>query len=110
MQGEEEEYMEVGEIDLDEIEQACLNLVEGFIPSQQVTLLRDAIIKVKKVKTLGVNPEQKKDPEGKHKNASDKRGRRSNKQRIIDVGEKLKASGLYPTIEEAFNINPKVTQ
>lgn len=61
MQGKEEEDMEVGELDLDKIEQACLNLVEGFIPSQQVTLLRDAIIKVKKLKTLGVNLGQKKD-------------------------------------------------
>ena len=110
MQGEEEEDMEVGELNLDEIEQACLNPEEGYIPSQQVTLLRDAIIKVKKAKTLGVTPEHKKDPEGKRRNAGDKRGRRSNKQRIRDVGEKLKASRLYPTIEEAFNINPKVTQ
>jgi len=79
MQGEEEEDMEVGELDLDEIEQACLNPVEGYIPSQQVTLLRDAIIKVKKTKILGVNSEQKKDPEGNRKNAGDKRGRRSKK-------------------------------
>jgi len=33
MQGEEEEDMEVGELNLDEIEQAYLNLEEGYIPS-----------------------------------------------------------------------------
>jgi len=104
MQGEEEEDREVGELNLDEIEQACLNLEEGYIPSQQVTLLIDAIIKVKKMKTLGVTPKRKR------RNAGDKRGRCSNKQRIRDVGEKRKASGLYLMIEEAFNINHKVTQ
>jgi len=62
------------------------------------------------MKTLRVTPDQKKDPEGKRRNAGDKRGRRNNKQRIRYVGEKLKASRLYLTIEEAFNINPKVTQ
>ena len=79
MQGEEEEDMEVGDLDLEKIEQACLNPVEGYIPSQQVTLLSDAIIKVKKMKTLGVTSDQKKDLEGKCRNAGDKRGRCSNK-------------------------------
>jgi len=65
---------------------------------------------VKKVKTLGVTPKQKKYQEGKCRTVGDKRGRRSNRKRIKYVGEKLKALGLYPTIEEAFNIPPKVTQ
>jgi len=72
MQGEDEEDMEVGELNLEEIEKACMNPKEGYIPTQQVTLLREAIIKVKKVKSLGVTPKQKKYQEGKRKTFGDK--------------------------------------
>lgn len=110
MHGEEIEDMGVGEMDLGEIEKACNDPTEGYIPSQQVTLLREVIIKSKTVNTLGITLEQKKEREGKRKTLGDNRGRRSNRQRINKVGEKLKASRLYPTIEEAFNFIHKITQ
>ena len=41
---------------------------------------------------------------------NEKRGRRSNHQRIKDIGEKLVASGNFLTIEAAFSISCKTPQ
>jgi len=74
MQEEEGDDMEVGELDLDGIEKACEDPSEGYIPTQQVSLLREPIIKVKIVKALGVMMMNKKEVEGKRKTTCDKRG------------------------------------
>ena len=90
------EDMDLGELDLDGIKKACDNLSKGYIPLKQITLLQEAIVKMKGVRELGVVFEPMKGNKGK------KRGRRPNAQRIRDAGGKLVASGKYPTIEEAF--------
>lgn len=97
--GEQEnntEEMEIGELDLDGIEKACDNLTEEYIPFEQIALLQEAIIKTKGSWGLGIAPEPMKGGENK------RRGRRSNAQRIREVGGKLMATGKYPTITEAF--------
>ena len=70
--GEQEnntEEMELGELDLDNIEKACDNLNEGYITFEQIDLLQEAIIKTKGSCGLGVACKPMKGGEGK------KRGR-----------------------------------
>lgn len=57
--------MELGDLDLDNIEKTCDNLNEGYIPFEQIALLQEAIIKTKGMHGLGVAPEPMKGGEGK---------------------------------------------
>lgn len=98
------EDMELRELDLEGIEKACDNPKTGYIPISELVLLKEALIRTKGARGLGVVLESMKGGEGKH------RGRRSNSQRIKDVGGKLVASKQYPKIEEAFNLLTKTTQ
>lgn len=63
------EDMDLGELDLDDIEKACDNLSEGYIPFEQITLLQEAVVKTKGVRGLRVVSERMKGSKGK------KRGR-----------------------------------
>ena len=91
----------MGELDLEGIEKACENLKEGYIPFRQPVLFKEALIKTKGVRSLGVASESMKGGEGKC------RGRRTNAQRIQDVGGILMASRQYPMINEVFDSSPK---
>ena len=61
----ENEEIDLGELDLDGIEKVCDNLSEGYIPTKQITLLQEAIVKTKRVQGLGVVSEPLKGGEGK---------------------------------------------
>jgi hypothetical protein len=54
MQGREDEDMYLGELDLDGIEHAFSNMTSGNIPTQQINLLREEIIKTKVTQSLRV--------------------------------------------------------
>lgn len=99
--GSNREDMDLGELDLEGIEKACENLKEGYIPFQQLVLFKEALIKTKGARGLGVVSESMKGGEEK------RRGRRTNAQRIQDVGGRLMASGQYPTINDVFDSSPK---
>ena len=60
-----------------------------------MVLLKETIMKTRKAKTIGVIPEnhQAKIHEVIKRNINEKWGRRSNQQRINEIGEKLVASG-----------------
>jgi hypothetical protein len=58
------ENMELGELDLECIEKACDNPKTGYIPFIQIALLKEAIIKTKGVRGLGVVSESMKGGEG----------------------------------------------
>ena len=79
--------MELSELDLEGIEKACDNLQDGYIPHRQLVLFKEALIKSKGAKGLGVVSDPMKGGEGKHK------GRRTNAQRSQDAGGRLMASG-----------------
>ena len=98
------EDMELGDLDLEGIEKACDDPQEGYIPFNQIILLQEALIETKGVRGLGVVTKSMKGGE------SMERGKRSNMQRIQDVGGKLVAYGKYPTINEAFNLLTKNSQ
>ena len=53
----DQDDMSIGDLDLDGLEKAVQDLKQGFIPSQQVVLPKEAIIKTRKAKTLGVGIE-----------------------------------------------------
>ena len=48
------EDMELGELDLEGIEKACDNPKIGYIPFRQIALLKEALIKSKGARGLGV--------------------------------------------------------
>ena len=59
--------MELGESDLDGIEKAYDNPTNGYIPFEEITLLKEAIIKTKGVRGLGVVVEPMKGGEGRRR-------------------------------------------
>ena len=61
------EDMELGEIDLDGIEKACANPKTGYISFSQIALLKEALIKSKGVRGLGVVSDSMKGGEGKRR-------------------------------------------
>ena len=89
---------------MDGIEKACDNLLEEYIPLEQIDLLQEALIKTKGVRGLGIAPKPMKGGEAK------RRGRRPNAQTIRDVGGKLMATGKYPTLAKAFKAINRFSQ
>ena len=71
--------MEIGDLDLDRMEDSCYDQDPAKIPSQQVSLLEKVIIEAKNANTLGVMIESLKVTNMKGKNSKkDKRGKPSN--------------------------------
>ena len=105
--------MDLGDLNLDELEKVVQDPIKGIILAQQVVLLKEAIINNKKKdKSLVVcsdNPRAK-IHETIKKTSNEKCGRRSNYQRIKDIGEKLVASGNFSTIKATFSISSKPSQ
>ena len=92
--------MEIGDLDLDRLEDAFYKKDLATIPPQQVSLLEKAITQDKNANNLGVVIEALKFIDGKGKNSKKyKRVKLSNVQRIKSIGEQLVASGQYPTID-----------
>jgi hypothetical protein len=58
------EDTDLGELDLEGIEKACDNPKTGYIPFSQIALLKEAIIKSKGVRGLGVVLKSMKGGEG----------------------------------------------
>ena len=107
---EEDEEMELGELDLDAIEAECGKKGKGYVPKRQIELLQEAIIKDGAHPNLGIVPDPQKGNKRKSPKEEQRRGRKTNKQRIAEVGVKLIESGQYPTITMAFSEVSKVYQ
>ena len=82
---------------------ACSDKDTSQIPPQQVSLLEKAIIQAKNSSSLGVVVESLKVIDAKKNQKKEKRGIPSNVQRIKAIGEKLVASGKYPTIDASLS-------
>ena len=102
--------MELGELDLDAIEAECGKKGKGYVPRRQIELLQEAIIKDGAHPNLGIDP----DPQTEHKQKPPEeeqcRGRKSNKQHIVEIGVKLIESSQYPMIRVTFSEVSKVSQ
>jgi len=102
MEEDETGNIELGELDLDVIEEACANKGESYIPYKQVQLLKEAILNLKPPPKLGVGGSTLKEIRKKFKETSNKRGRKPDNQRIKEAGIRMVESGMYPTIKEAL--------
>jgi len=102
MEEDETGDIEIGELDLDIIEEACATKGAGYIPFKQVQLLKDAILNLKPSPKLGVGGNTIKEVRKKFKETGNKRGRKSDGQRIKEAGIRMVESGMYPTIKEAL--------
>ena len=113
MDGVEEDEgddMELGELDLDAIEEECRKKDQGYVSRRQLELLQEAIIKSGAVECLGIDPDAPKGSKRKSPEEELRRGRKTNKQRIAAVGVRLIESGQYPTIQAAFSEAKKFCQ
>ena len=85
--------MDLGEVDLDGIEQVCTIKGKGYVPQEQVSLLHNAIMRDKAQKPLGTIVVSMKENKSKLGETSKKSGQKSNRVRIVGVGVKLVESG-----------------
>ena len=106
----EDEEMELSELDLEEIEAECGKKGKGYMPRRQIKLLQEEIIKAGAYLNLGIDPDIQIGHKWKPPEEEQCRGRKSNKQRIAELGVKLIESGQYPTIRVAFSEVSKVSQ
>ena len=113
MEGVEEdegEDMDLGELDLDAIEEECRKKGQGYVSRRQLELLQEAIIRTGAVECLGIDPNAQKGSKRKSPEEELCRGRKTNKQQIVAVGFWLIESRHYPTIQAAFSEVKKVCQ
>ena len=52
---EESEEMDIGDLDLEGIEKAYSDKVQGYVPQEQIILLKEAILKAKFSNSSGIN-------------------------------------------------------
>ena len=96
--------MDIGDLDLEGIEKACSDKVKGYVPQEQVSLLKEAILKAKFSNSLGINSGSFKETKKSGEDNGKKPRRKSNKHRVADIGRWLVDSGQYPTIRAALGL------
>ena len=93
MEEDEAEEMELGDLDLDAIDKECEKAVKGYVPREHIELLQKAIINSKVWQELGIRMEPHKGIKRKSAKEEQKRGRKSNKQKIAKIEVRLIESG-----------------
>jgi len=106
---EDSENIDIGELDLLGLEQACKSSKFGKITDTQVDNLVEVLSKAQKKHSLGVQKGSQWDGKFFSKD-SKKRGRKSTQERIIRIGEVLVESGRYAKLTNYYNSNTKVSQ
>ena len=101
---DEIEDMDIGELDLEGIEKSFSKKDKGYVPQEQVSLLKEAILKAKTSNSLGVRLGCFKETKRITEECGRKPGHKSNKQRVADVGRRLVESSQYLTIKAAFGL------
>ena len=81
--------MDIGDIDLEGIEQACADKGKGYILQEQVILLKESIIKARLLNQLGISSGSHKETQQKFEEPSKKTRRKTNKHRAAEVGKRL---------------------
>ena len=110
MEEDEGEEMELGELDLDTIEEECGKKGKGYVPRKQIELLQEAIVRSGAHQELGIDPDPQKGSKWKSPEEELRRGRKTNKQQIAAIGVKVIESGQYPTIRATFSEVNKACQ
>ena len=93
MEEDEGGEMELGELDLDAIEEECKKKAKGYVPRRQINILQEVIIKMGAHQDLGIDSDPQKGTKRKFPEEEIRRGRKTNKQRIAAIGVKLIESG-----------------
>ena len=102
---DEIEDMDICELDLEGIEKSFSKIDKGYVPQEQVSLLKEAILKSKTSNSLGISVGSFKETKRIAEECGWKLGRcKSNKQRVVDVGRRLVESGQYPTIKSSLGL------
>jgi len=101
--------MEVEELDLEAIEKTVEDK-DGYVRAEQVKLLEEAILQVNSKRSLGIETTPAGENKRKYVEFGEKKGRKTNKQRIAEVRTKLIESGKYPTIKAALTFLRKSNQ
>ena len=97
-------------MELDKIEKECEKKQKGYVSRRHLELLQEVIIKTKYRKQLGITMDPQKGRKRKQSEDDMIRGRKTNKQRIAEVGVKLIELGQYPMIVESFTKVNRVNQ
>ena len=113
MEGVEEdegEDMDMGELHLDAIEEECRKKGQGHVSRRQLELLKEAIIRMGAVESLGIEPDAQKGSKRKSPEEELQHERKMNRRCIAAVGVRLIESSQYPIIKAAFYEAKKVFQ
>ena len=73
------EYMDLGELDLEGIEKSCIEKGKGYVPQEQVSLLKESILKEISSNTLGTSSGAHKETKNKYEENGRKISRKTNK-------------------------------
>jgi len=106
---EDGETIDIGELDILGLEQACKSGKFDKITDTQVDNLVEVLSKAQKKYSLGVQKGSQWDGNFFSKD-SKKRGRKSTLERTIKIGEVLVESGRYAKLTKYYNSNPKLSQ
>lgn len=106
---DDSEPIDIGELDILGLEQACKSGNFDKIPDTQVDNLVEILNKAQKKYSLAVQTGSQ--WEGKFASKdSKKRGRKTALERAIKIGEVLVESGRYAKLTKYYNTNPKTSQ
>jgi len=106
---EDTESIDISELDILGLEQACKTGNFDKIPDRQVDNLVEVLNKAQKKYSLGVQIDSQWDGKFITKD-SKKRGRKTTLERTIKIGEVLVESGRYAKLTKYYNTNPKPSQ
>lgn len=106
---EDSEPIDIGELDILGLEQACKSGNFDKIPDKQVDNLVEILNKAQKKYSLGVQTGSQWDGKFISKD-SKKRGWKTALERTIKIGEVLVESGRYAKLTKYYNTNPKPSQ
>lgn len=106
---EDPENIDIGELDILGLEQACKSRKFDKIPDWQVDNLVEVLNRAQKKYSLGVQIGSQWDGKFITKD-NKKRGRKTTLERTIKIGEVLVESGRYAKLTKYFNINPNPSQ
>jgi len=106
---EDLEHIDIGELDILSLEQACKTGNFEKIPDRQVDNLVEVLNKAQNKYSLGVQIGSPWDGKFITKD-NKKRGRKTTLERTIKIGEILVESGRYAKLTKYFNTNPHLSQ
>ena len=101
--------IELGDLDLVGLEDACKNNTFQDIAPKQIQMLTDILHNAKANKKLSIVTTTPKETK-KGTKKSKKRGRKTALKRIANMGTILVESGQYSQLTEIFPLNPTVNQ